>query len=91
MRGLPDVPSSMVVKLLRRRIRELDRNGARLVLVGVQPELGRVLAATGIAADLGPDGVVPAGGALFEPLERALAQSRTWARRHSGDGSPDGS
>lgn len=91
MRGLPDVPSSMVVKLLRRRIRELDRNGARLVLVGVQPELGRLLETTGIAGDLGPDGVIPAGGALFEPLEEALAQSRTWARGHSGDGSPDGS
>ncbi|MFG2595775.1 STAS domain-containing protein [Streptomyces sp. NPDC048462] len=90
MRGLPDVPSSMVVKLLRRRIGELDRNGARLVLAGVQPELRRVLEATGIADDLGPDGVIPAEGALFAPVEQALAQSRAWARRHSGDGSPDG-
>ncbi|MCX5559767.1 SulP family inorganic anion transporter [Streptomyces sp. NBC_00038] len=81
MRGLPDVPSSTMVKLLSRRIQELQRYGARLVLVGVEPELARVLDATGITDQLGPGGVIAAEAELFAPLERALVQSREWSRR----------
>ncbi|MFE4633828.1 SulP family inorganic anion transporter [Streptomyces sp. NPDC056773] len=87
LRGAPDVPSSTVVKTLRRYVRELDRSGCRLILAGVGPELAGVLRATGLDRDLGPGGIVPAREeALFVPLEEALADGREWARERRAAG-----
>lgn len=90
MRGAPDVPSSSVIKLLRRYVHELDRHGGRLVLAGVGPELAGVLRSTGLDKDLGPGGIVPARDALFVPLEEALADARDWVRRgRDGHSAPE--
>ncbi|MEU3396460.1 SulP family inorganic anion transporter [Streptomyces filamentosus] len=78
MRGVPDVPSSTMAKVLRRHAHDLRRAGGRLILVGVEPGLARALEAAGLDRDLGPDGIVPAGGALFDPLDQALADARAW-------------
>ncbi|MET9934380.1 MULTISPECIES: SulP family inorganic anion transporter [unclassified Streptomyces] len=78
MRGVPDVPSSSMVKVLRRHARDLDRQGGRLILAGAEPGLVRVFKAAGLDRDLGPDGIVPAGGALFDPLDRAVATAHDW-------------
>ncbi|MEE1791516.1 SulP family inorganic anion transporter [Streptomyces sp. BE308] len=78
MRGVPDVPSSTMTKVLRRHAHDLRRAGGRLILVGVEPGLARALEAAGLDRDLGPEGIVPAGGALFDPLDQALATARAW-------------
>ncbi|WP_079039535.1 SulP family inorganic anion transporter [Streptomyces sp. Root431] len=82
MRGVPDVPSSTVVKLLRRYVAELRRNGGRLVIAGAEPGLVRTLKATGLERDLGPGGIIPAEGTLLAPLDRALAEA---ARGRQGE------
>ncbi|MEU8929040.1 SulP family inorganic anion transporter [Streptomyces sp. NPDC048409] len=85
LRGAPDVPSSSMLKVIRRHARELDRQGGRLMLAGVAPDLARVLRTTGIDRDLGPGGIVPAEGAVFDPVDRALAEARAWiASRPAG-------
>ncbi|MFF5468039.1 SulP family inorganic anion transporter [Streptomyces achromogenes] len=89
VRGAPDVPSSTMAKVIRRHARELDRQGGRLILAGVSPGLARILRMTGVDRDLGPGGIVPAEGAVFEPLDRALADARSWAAARSGR-TPDG-
>ncbi|MFE6893908.1 SulP family inorganic anion transporter [Streptomyces sp. NPDC057694] len=78
MRGVPDVPSSSVVKVLRRYVHGLDAQGGRLILAGAEPGLVRLLTATGLDRDLGPGGILPAEGALFAPLERAVTEAESW-------------
>ncbi|CAL9302594.1 SulP family inorganic anion transporter [Streptomyces sp. SudanB182_2057] len=89
VRGAPDVPSATMAKVIRRHARELDRQGGRLILAGVSPGLARILRMTGVDRDLGPGGIVPAEGAVFEPLDRALADARSWIAARPG-GTPDG-
>lgn len=95
MRGVPDVPSSTMTKVLRRRARDLRRSGGRLILAGVEPGLAIALEAAGLDRDLGPDGIVPAGGALFDPLDQALTTARAWitaarsASRHDPQEGPE--
>ncbi|MFF3497050.1 SulP family inorganic anion transporter [Streptomyces sp. NPDC002795] len=81
MRGVPDVPSSSVVKVLRRYVHGLDAHGGRLILAGAEPGLVHLLTTTGLADDLGPGGIVPAEGALLAPLERAVAEAESWIAR----------
>ncbi|MFE9611418.1 SulP family inorganic anion transporter [Streptomyces sp. NPDC006012] len=100
LRGAPDVPSSSMAKVIRRHARELEQQGGRLILSGVEPGLGRVLRMTGIDRDLGPGGIVPAEGAVFDPLNRALDDAHAWIagradttaagaeNRHGPPGSP---
>ncbi|WP_217231980.1 SulP family inorganic anion transporter [Streptomyces anulatus] len=78
MRGVPDVPSSSMAKVLRRHAQDLHRAGGRLFLAGVEPGLARALEAAGLDRDLGSDGIVPANGALLDPLDRAVATARAW-------------
>ncbi|MEW1698076.1 SulP family inorganic anion transporter [Streptomyces sp. NPDC091278] len=78
MRGVPDVPSSTMTRVLRRHAHDLRRSGGRLILSGVEPGLARALKAAALDRDLGPDGILPAGGALFDPLDQALATARAW-------------
>nr|BFE72350.1 hypothetical protein GCM10020092_056510 [Actinoplanes digitatis] len=78
LRGLPDVPSSGMIKLLRRRAAELGDAGGRLMLAGVDPHLLRILRDTGLADTLGDDGIVAADGPIMAPLERAVARAGRW-------------
>ncbi|MFJ4675514.1 SulP family inorganic anion transporter [Kitasatospora sp. NPDC088783] len=84
LRALPDVPSSAMIKLLRRKADELHRAGGRLVLAGVQPPLAKIAADTGLAEHLGPGGIVPATGVLFGPLESALRDADSWLATRPG-------
>ncbi|UQT57382.1 SulP family inorganic anion transporter [Streptomyces durmitorensis] len=76
VRALPDVPSSAVLKLLDRYAATLAEQGGRLVLVGVQPPLVRLLEKSGLAERLGDGGIVPAEPELFAPLDKAIAAAR---------------
>ncbi len=78
MRTAPDVPSSAMLKLIRRYANSLHAQGGRLVLAGVQPPLATLLARTGITAQLGDNAVVPAEPALLAPLDHAAEQAREW-------------
>ncbi|MFE5393589.1 SulP family inorganic anion transporter [Streptomyces sp. NPDC056568] len=78
MRGVPDVPSSSVVKVLRRYIHSLNAHGDRLILAGAEPGLVRLLTATGLDRDLGPGGIIPAEGAILAPLKRAVTEGESW-------------
>ncbi|MBO0512075.1 SulP family inorganic anion transporter, partial [Streptomyces beijiangensis] len=60
VRGVPEVPSSAVLKMLRRYAIDLRAHGGRLYLAGVEPKLAEVLRKTGVAAELGEDAVVEA-------------------------------
>ncbi|MFG2883515.1 SulP family inorganic anion transporter [Streptomyces sp. NPDC048297] len=90
LRGAPDVPSSSMAKVIRRHARELHERGGRLILAGVAPDLERVLRMTGVAGDLGPGGIVPAAGAVFDPLDQALADARAWIADRPVVGVADG-
>ncbi len=84
MRTVPDVPSSAILKLLRRYAASLHAQGARLVLAGVQPPLADLLERTGIAAQLGDGAVIPAEPALLAPLDRALNEAHAWISARTG-------
>ncbi|WP_242427132.1 MULTISPECIES: SulP family inorganic anion transporter [unclassified Streptomyces] len=86
MRGVPDVPSSSMAKVLRRYVRAVNEADGRLILAGVEPGLVRLLRATGLDRDFGPDGIVPAERTILAPLERAMEVGRRWSAEH---GPPD--
>nr|WP_268823874.1 SulP family inorganic anion transporter [Yinghuangia soli] len=75
LRMVPDVPSSQMLKLLRRRADDLGAHGGRLILAGVEPGLAEVLRSTGTGRHLG---IVPAGARLFGSLEEAVALANAW-------------
>jgi SulP family sulfate permease len=69
LRTAPDIPSSAMLKAMRRYADQLTAGGGRLVLTGVQPEHARALRRTGLTAHLT---VVEAGdGPLLAPLDAA--------------------
>ncbi|MFI1524179.1 SulP family inorganic anion transporter [Kitasatospora cineracea] len=78
VRTVPDVPSSSMVKLLRRKQDELGARGGRLIVAGAQPSFVRLAGHTGLAGALGPDGVVPADPVLDAALEEAVARGERW-------------
>ncbi|WP_420033266.1 STAS domain-containing protein [Streptomyces sp. cg28] len=85
LRGVPDVPSSAVLKLLRRYARDLRAHGGRLYLADVESRLRAVLHRTGVTEELGDDAVLPSASDLFGAQREAVARARHWARdRPSG-------
>jgi SulP family sulfate permease len=65
-----------VLEVLRRLATDLESRGATLVLCGLTEPLLALLARTELGAVLGPEGLLPTGGRLFEGLERALDLAR---------------
>ncbi len=88
LRVVPEVPSSAMVKAFRRYATRVDEAGGRLVLAGVRPGLAGVLVRTGLTAQLGEGGVVPADSRVFGPVDRAVADGRAWIRARR-DPDPD--
>ncbi|MGW1438635.1 SulP family inorganic anion transporter [Streptomyces griseus] len=78
LRGLPDVPSSAMIKLIEYRADELHHAGGRLVLAGVRPALAKIAETTGLADRLGPGGIVPADATLFTAVEKAVRDAKAW-------------
>ncbi|WP_406193172.1 SulP family inorganic anion transporter [Kitasatospora sp. NBC_01560] len=78
LRSTPDIPSSAILKALRRYSDALHAEGGRLVLAGAQPALVALLDRTGVAAHLGADAVIPAEGPLLAPLDRAYHEALAW-------------
>ena len=87
LRALPDVPSSVAIKALRRWAGQLEAHNGRLIVSGVTPAAARILQRGGLDEILGEDGIVPAGDKIFGPMEIAVARARAWiaaAARRSG-------
>ncbi len=78
LRALPDVPSSVAIKALRRWAGQLEAHNGRLIVSGVTPAAVRILQRGGLDEILGEDGIVPAGDKIFGPMEIAVARARAW-------------
>lgn len=78
LRALPDVPSSVTIKALRRWAGQLTANNGRLIIAGVNPGTADVLRRGGLDDLLGDDGVVPASDRIFGALDTAVERGRAW-------------
>jgi len=78
MAMLPDVPSSKVIKALRRWAGELQACGGRLIIAGVSPATAKVLERGGLLDMLGRDGVIPATDRVFGAIEEAVRLGERW-------------
>jgi len=75
---LPDVPSSKVIRALRKWASDLEANGGRLYIAGVSPAVLKVLDRGGLTDLLGDDGIVPGTTRIFGAVDEALARGRQW-------------
>ncbi|MFW0787760.1 SulP family inorganic anion transporter [Gordonia sp. CPCC 206044] len=80
VRGLPDVPSATLQKLLRDRAKDLQQTGGRLILAGVRPPMMTTIRRVGLADALGPHNVFPASDRVFGALDDAYAEAQRWMR-----------
>ncbi|OMC35107.1 transporter [Mycobacterium sp. GA-1841] len=85
LRALPDVPSSVTIKALRRWAGQLAANHGRLMIAGVNPGTAEVLRRGGLDDLLGDDGIVPATDRIFGALDIAVERGRAWVADRGGD------
>ena len=85
-RTVPDVPSSTIIKALRRRAQELADHDCRLIVVGLEPGLAAVAARTGLADVLGEENVVTQTPVFFEALDAAYDDATAWIESRTGQG-----
>lgn len=85
LRALPDVPSSVTIKALRRWAGQLTANNGRLIIAGVNPGTAEVLRRGGLDDLLGDDGVVPASDRIFGALDVAVERGRAWVAAQGGE------
>ncbi|MGV0772677.1 SulP family inorganic anion transporter [Mycobacterium syngnathidarum] len=85
LRSLPDVPSSVTIKALRRWAGQLAANHGRLMIAGVNPGTADVLRRGGLDDLLGDDGVVPASDRVFGALDVAVERARAWVTAQGGE------
>lgn len=79
---LPDVPSTKVIRSLKRWASDLQANGGRLIIAGLSPAALRVLQRGHIAEVVGPDGLIPATPRVFGAVEEAVERGRQWIAAH---------
>jgi SulP family sulfate permease len=89
LRALPDVPSSVAIKALRRWAGDLKAHDGRLIIAGATPAAVRILERGGLPDVLRPDGIVPATDEVFGALNIAVARGREWVSRTRDSNSPD--
>jgi SulP family sulfate permease len=77
-RGLADVPSATMIKVLERRATELHDAGGRLMIAGADSTLLHTLQATHLADTLGPDSIFAADETVFQGLDRAFVAAEQW-------------
>jgi SulP family sulfate permease len=78
MGTLPDVPSSKVIRAVRKWATDLAAHGGRMYIVGLSPAAAKVLARGGIADVLGPDGMIVATTRVFGGLDEAVERGKRW-------------
>ncbi|MFV8050045.1 SulP family inorganic anion transporter [Mycobacterium sp. 48b] len=85
LRALPDVPSSVTIKALRRWAGQLKANNGRLIIAGVDRATAEVLRRGGLDDLLGADGIVPASDRIFGALDVAVERGRAWVAAQAGE------
>lgn len=83
-RSMPDIPSSTIIKALRRRAERLDAQGCRLMIAGIDPAQVDLLERTGLAEVLGEAGIVPQTPVFFEALGTAYDEAERWVAARRG-------
>jgi len=78
MAMLPDVPSSKVIKSLRRWANELQACGGRMIIAGVSPATAKVFERGGLVDILGPGGVIPLNNRVFGAIEQSVESGERW-------------
>jgi SulP family sulfate permease len=78
MAMLPDVPSSKVIKSLRRWAGELQACGGRMIIAGVSPATAKVFERGGLVDILGPGGVIPLNNRVFGAIEQSVESGERW-------------
>ena len=78
LRMLPDVPSSVAIKALRRWAGALQAHGGRLIVAGITPAAKKILERGGLHDVLGADGIVPATDRVLGALNTAVERGREW-------------
>jgi SulP family sulfate permease len=78
MGTLPDVPSSKVIRAVRKWATDLAAHGGRMYIVGLSPAAAKVLERGGLADVLGPDGMIVATTRVFGGLDVAVERGRRW-------------
>jgi SulP family sulfate permease len=76
--SLPDVPSSKVIRAVRKWATDLATNGGRMYVVGLSPAAAKVLERGGIAEVLGADGMILATKRVFGGLDEAVERGNRW-------------
>jgi SulP family sulfate permease len=84
MRALPDVPSSVTIKAMRRWAGQLAANDGRLIISGVDAATAEMLRRGGLDDLLGDDGIVPSSDRIFGPLDEAVERGRAWVAAQGG-------
>ena len=78
MRAVPDVPSSVAIKALRRWAAQLSSHHGRLIIAGVAAPVQRIFERGGLTEEIGADGIVPATDRVFGALDIAVARGKDW-------------
>ncbi|MGC4935107.1 SulP family inorganic anion transporter [Gordonia sp. DT30] len=78
IRGLPDVPSATLQKLLHARAEELRKTGGRLMLAGVRPAMMTTIRRAGLADALGSENIFATSEHVFGAVEDAYAEAKRW-------------
>lgn len=78
LRSLPDVPSSVTIKALKRWAGELQANNGRLIIAGATPATAKILRRGDLDDVLGEDGIVDATDRVFGATDTAVARGREW-------------
>lgn len=79
---LPDVPSSKVIRALKKWADDLAKNGGRLIIAGVSPATAKVLERGGVGEVVGDDGIIAATTRVFGAVEEAVTRGRQWIAAH---------
>jgi len=77
LRGRKEVGSTFL-RVIERYASVLDKNGGKLILVGVSQPVHEQLRRTGMLAELGEENVYLATGFLGESAQQAWADAHTW-------------
>lgn len=77
LRGRKEVGSTFL-RVIERYARVLEKNGGKLILVGVSQPVHEQLRRTGMLAELGAENVYLATGFLGESAQQAWADAHTW-------------
>ncbi len=82
LRETTTVPSTFL-KWLEKYAEQLRANGNLLMLVGVEPELIRILERSGAAAVVGPENIFPVQPAVFGAADAAESVAHAWIARNA--------